>query len=223
MGVHILSSISPVLTTNYWAFTACQTLQASTMPAFVFVLLILGKFLEGKEGVFEDLTCCSLLVCFEAIENVPPQHRSTMFAYLGLAFHLGEWTMFVLIKLLAHWVWITMVKAGFGVVCIIVFMLVNTKGRRYLESPHFALANKDSGELKKILVRINRENGVELDGGTINSIVGVSILFCENPGILLNFWYPHRNFPSSTILKRKKNKSESEREDRLPPLWNKQK
>lgn len=83
LSVFVFSAISPVLTTNYYAFIVCQALNGSTWPIGILISIVL------------------------AIEFVTPEYRSDVFAMAGLSYHFGEWLAYLISKLFPHWIWIT--------------------------------------------------------------------------------------------------------------------
>ncbi|KAF7494092.1 Solute carrier family 22 member 1 [Sarcoptes scabiei] len=92
---YILSSIAPVLTTNYYAFLACQFLSGSCWPIGLILVIVIG------------------------IEFITPSYRSDVIALAAIAFQFGEWFSFIIVRQLSHWVWI----ATFNTLIVIPFFL----------------------------------------------------------------------------------------------------
>nr|XP_046912359.1 organic cation transporter 1-like [Dermatophagoides farinae] len=113
LTAYILSAISPILTTNYYAFLACQALQGSTWPIGILIGTALG------------------------IEFVTPEYRADILALVGVAFQFGEWCTYFFVKALPHWVWITIANTGFTVPYFLFYQYCDESPQWLLATKHF--------------------------------------------------------------------------------------
>ncbi|XP_027197691.2 solute carrier family 22 member 2-like isoform X1 [Dermatophagoides pteronyssinus] len=113
LTAYILSAISPVLTTNYYAFLTCQAIQGSTWPIGILIGTAFG------------------------IEFVTPEYRADVLALVGLAFQFGEWCTYFLIQALRHWVWIAIVNTGFVIPYFIFYQYYDESPQWLLATKRF--------------------------------------------------------------------------------------
>lgn len=139
----LASAVSPILTTNYYAFLATQSLNGSVYPMSIFLVLVLG------------------------IEFMPAQYRSNVLLFSWIAFQLGEWISSLLAEAVAHWVIITAFNTACVLPCLLLVLFVAD------ETPHWILAarKKDSQRLKRIFEKLNRVNDAKMDEDSMNSII----------------------------------------------------
>lgn len=139
------SAVTPLITTNYYAFLATQSLNGSVFPMSIFFVLVLG------------------------IEFMPAQHRSIVLLISWIAFHLGEWISFLLAESIADWVVITAINSFCVLPCLLLVLFAAD------ETPQWILAvSKDAKRLKGIFEKLNRVNDAKMDEDSMNSIISVS-------------------------------------------------